>query len=122
MNQDLQQENRVRMERAREHKRGQVLALQQAVRERNFRKTDSFRTFDSNFRKQVVLNQKAKERTLNEFAKLVKGYPYQADERKKMAATLRALNGKLGLGLTLEFPARGIVRKGSATAIEASQS
>ncbi len=123
LNSDFQQENRLRVERIREHKRMQVLQSQQALREKNQRKSNSFRTFDCNFRKQTVLNQMAREETLKAFNKMVKIYPYQQDQRQKMATTLQELNMKLDLGLRLEFPRSvrsGMARNASESRLESA--
>ena len=104
LNQELQQENAVRVHRIKEHKRAQIIESHIATQEKNAQKKHALELYDCYMRRQAVLDHKMKQATFEVLGKLMKADPYKNEQRNYLVNALRMLNQQFGLQMPLTMP------------------
>jgi hypothetical protein len=104
LKQNLQQENKARIERKDNYKRDQIWETHRDLREKNEKKSNTYRLQQCFVRTESIFNRKGKESTYQFINSLKKADPNKINQRDKLMEALQLLNSKLNLGLKLKAP------------------
>ncbi len=102
LDQEIQQENMVRLRRMNDYRRRKILEKHEQLKEKIAQRRANTDLMQSCAINKALADNDATKNTFELLSKLMKSDPYRRDQRTRLRTTLSSLNSKFGLGVRLE--------------------